>query len=38
MKAKPSTREDTLRFEKLTLLILTVCLVVLVGVQVYRFF
>ena len=38
MAAEPTAHEDSLKFEKLTLLILVLCLVVLVGVQVFRIF
>jgi hypothetical protein len=38
MELKPTTGKDTLRFEKVMLLILGLCLVVLLGMQVFRFF
>jgi hypothetical protein len=38
MAPEPTKRADNLRFEKLMLLVLAVCLVALVGVQVFRFF
>ena len=34
--AADSTRQDKLKFEKLSLLILTLCLVVLAGLLVFR--
>jgi hypothetical protein len=38
MATKSTKGEDTLRFEKLLLLLLALCLVALVGPQVVRFF
>jgi hypothetical protein len=38
MAPKSTTSEDTLKFEKVMLLLLALCLVVLVGLQVFRFF
>jgi hypothetical protein len=38
MAPEPTKRADNLHFEKLMLLVLAVCLVALVGVQVFRFF
>jgi hypothetical protein len=38
MAPESTTSKDTLRFEKLTLLFLALCLVALVGLQVFRFF
>jgi hypothetical protein len=38
MTLKPTTGKDTLRFEKVLLLILGLCLVALVGIQVFRLF
>jgi hypothetical protein len=38
MASKSRKREDTLRFEKMMLVILALCLLALVGLQVFRFF
>jgi hypothetical protein len=38
MAPESTKHADSLRFEKLMLLVLAVCLVALVGVQVFRFF
>ncbi len=38
MEPESTKSEDTLRFEKLMLVILALCLVALVGMQVFRFF
>jgi hypothetical protein len=38
MASKATRREDTLRFEKLTLFILALCLFALVGLHVFRLF
>ncbi len=36
MGTEPTTRKDTLRFEKVSFLVLTLCIVVLVYLVVYR--
>jgi hypothetical protein len=38
MASGSTKRQDTLRFEKLTLLVLALCLLGLLGVQLFRFF
>ncbi len=38
MAPESSKSEDTLRFEKLMLLILGLCLLAVLGMQVFRFF
>ncbi len=38
MAPESTRKEGTLRFEKLTLLILALCLLALVGQQIFRFF
>jgi hypothetical protein len=38
MARESTKRADTLRFEKLMLLILALCLLAVVGMQVFRFF